>query len=63
MRTLEWKNSKVRLIDQTKLPHHLEFINVSTVDQMVKAIKTMQVRGAPAIGVAAAFGCVLGAKN
>jgi methylthioribose-1-phosphate isomerase len=63
MRTIEWKNNKVRLIDQTKLPRKLSFIYISSVDQMVKAIKTMQVRGAPAIGVAAAFGMVLGASN
>ncbi|MFC1510907.1 S-methyl-5-thioribose-1-phosphate isomerase [Candidatus Margulisiibacteriota bacterium] len=63
MRTIFWQNNKVRLIDQTKLPHKLVVVTVSTVPQMVKAIKTMQVRGAPAIGVAAAFGMVLGVNN
>ena len=63
MRTIEWKNGKVRIIDQTKLPHKLSFLNLRTVDQIVDAIKSMKIRGAPAIGVAAAFGCVLGALN
>ena len=63
MRTIEWQNNRVKMIDQTKLPQKLSFIYVSTVDQMVKAIKTMQIRGAPAIGAAAAFGMVLGASD
>jgi methylthioribose-1-phosphate isomerase len=63
MKTIAWKKGKVRIIDQTRLPHKLSFLNLRTVDQVVKAIKTMKIRGAPAIGVAAAFGCVLGASN
>jgi len=63
MRTIEWKKNKVRIIDQTRLPYKLSCLNLSTVDQVVKAIQTMQIRGAPAIGAAAAFGCVLGASN
>jgi methylthioribose-1-phosphate isomerase len=63
MRTIEWKNGKVRMIDQTLLPRKLELIYVSTAAEMVNAIKTMQVRGAPAIGAAAAFGCVLGSND
>ncbi|MBU0672031.1 MAG: S-methyl-5-thioribose-1-phosphate isomerase [Candidatus Margulisbacteria bacterium] len=63
MKTIEWTNGKVRIIDQTKLPHKLVFVTISTLQQMVKAIKTMQIRGAPAIGVAAAFGMVLGAAD
>jgi len=63
MRTIEWKNGKVRIIDQTLLPHKLRFVYLRTVNDVVDAIKTMKVRGAPAIGVAAAFGCVLGAAN
>jgi methylthioribose-1-phosphate isomerase len=61
MRTIEWKNNKVRIIDQTKLPHKLVYLNISTIDQMIEAIKSMKIRGAPALGAAAAFGCVLGA--
>lgn len=61
MRTIEWHKGKVRLIDQTLLPQKLKFIYLQNTADAVRAIKTMQVRGAPAIGVAAAFGCVLGA--
>lgn len=63
MRTIEWHNGKVRMIDQTLLPRKLKLIYISTADEMVSAIKTMKVRGAPAIGAAAAFGCVLGSNN
>lgn len=63
MKTIQWKNSKVKIIDQTKLPHKLSFVYLRTLDQVVSAIKTMKIRGAPAIGVAAAFGMVLGEKN
>lgn len=63
MRTIQWKKGKVRIIDQTKLPHKLTFVDLQTVDQVVAAIKSMKIRGAPAIGVAAAFGCVFGASN
>ncbi|MEA3493723.1 MAG: S-methyl-5-thioribose-1-phosphate isomerase [Candidatus Margulisiibacteriota bacterium] len=63
MKTIEWKNNKVKIIDQTKLPHKLSFVYLRTLDQVVAAIKTMKIRGAPAIGVAAAFGMVFGEKN
>ncbi|MHA1777848.1 MAG: S-methyl-5-thioribose-1-phosphate isomerase [Promethearchaeia archaeon] len=65
MPSLEWENSSqtVKMIDQTKLPHKLEFLTISTVSEMAQAIKTMNIRGAPAIGVAAAFGMVLAAKE
>ena len=63
MKTIQWKNGKIRIIDQTKLPHKLTFLNLRTVVQVINAIKTMKIRGAPAIGVAAAFGCVLGASD
>lgn len=63
MRTINWKDGKVKIIDQTNLPHKLSFLYLQTVDQVVNAIKTMKIRGAPALGVVAAFGCVLGSKN
>lgn len=59
MRTIGWKNNKLSIIDQTRLPEKLVFVNLSDYRQVVKAIKTMKVRGAPVIGVAAAFGIVL----
>ena len=49
----------VEIIDQTKLPFAFEIVRIENVEQMVTAIKTMQVRGAPLIGVAAAYGMAL----
>lgn len=63
MRTMEWKEEKLYLIDQTKLPDELNFYVCETYKDVIYAIKTMIVRGAPAIGVAAAFGMVLGYIN
>ena len=51
MRTIEWRSDKVRIIDQTKLPHKLTFLYLRNASQIVKAIQTMKVRGAPAIGL------------
>lgn len=61
--TIAWKDGKVRIIDQTKLPHKLVYLNIKDVKSMWRAIKKLKVRGAPAIGVAGAFGAVLGAEN
>lgn len=63
LRTIEWKNRKVRLIDQTKLPDELIYVTFSKTTQVANAIKNMVVRGAPAIGVAAAMGLALTACN
>lgn len=49
----------VEIIDQTKLPFAFEIVSISTLSQMITAIKTMQVRGAPLIGAAAAYGMAL----
>ncbi len=57
--TVHWSRGAVELIDQTRLPHHLETLRIDTVESMVAAIKRLSVRGAPAIGVAGAFGVVL----
>ncbi|MFA5063032.1 MAG: S-methyl-5-thioribose-1-phosphate isomerase [Candidatus Omnitrophota bacterium] len=61
--TLEWKNNKIRLIDQTKLPHKLEYINIDKLGDLWEAIKLLKVRGAPALGAAAALGVYLGIKD
>ena len=61
MKTIEWKDGKVFLIDQRKLPLKYEIINCSTYQEVAEAIKKMKIRGAPAIGVAAAFGIALAA--
>ena len=49
----------VEIIDQTKLPHALEIVTLRTLEDVARAIKTMQVRGAPLIGAAAAYGVCL----
>ena len=63
MKTIEWKDNKVRIIDQSKLPRKLIYLNLSKTRQLWWAIKKLKVRGAPAIGIAAAFGVVLGMRN
>ncbi|WP_418792560.1 S-methyl-5-thioribose-1-phosphate isomerase [Phosphitispora sp. TUW77] len=63
MNTMEWHDAGLLLLDQTLLPIEVKYINCSTVEDVVEAIKTMKVRGAPAIGVAAAYGLALGALH
>ncbi|WP_315791422.1 S-methyl-5-thioribose-1-phosphate isomerase [Fischerella sp. JS2] len=58
-----WHNDSVSLIDQTRLPNEYAFVEISRSEDMAVAIKTMIVRGAPAIGVAAAYGIYLGARE
>jgi methylthioribose-1-phosphate isomerase len=58
-----WDNDSVSLIDQTRLPGEYSFVEISRCDDMARAIKTMIVRGAPAIGIAAAYGMYLGARE
>ncbi|MEM8780720.1 MAG: S-methyl-5-thioribose-1-phosphate isomerase [Cyanobacteria bacterium P01_G01_bin.49] len=58
-----WSDNKVLLIDQTCLPSQYVLVEISRYEDMAKAIKTMIVRGAPAIGVAAAYGMYLGARE
>lgn len=58
-----WHNDLVSLIDQTRLPNEYAFVEISRSEDMAIAIKTMIVRGAPAIGVAAAYGIYLGARE
>lgn len=59
LRTIEWKNNRVIMIDQTKLPNELVFVEYTDFNQVAEAIKTLVVRGAPAIGVSGAFGLAL----
>jgi methylthioribose-1-phosphate isomerase len=59
LKTVEWKNNKVVMIDQTKLPNQLVFVEYDDYNQVANAIKTLVVRGAPAIGVSGAFGLAL----
>jgi len=61
IKTLEWKKGKLFLLDQTQLPLREIYVPCSTPREVAAAIRTLMVRGAPAIGVAAAFAMVLGA--
>ena len=59
--TIEWRDGCVRMIDQRLLPGRLEFVEARTVEQLCDAIRTLAVRGAPALGVAGAMGMALAA--
>jgi methylthioribose-1-phosphate isomerase len=59
MRTVYWENNRVKMIDQRRLPHALIVNEYDNYAQVAQAIHTMVIRGAPAIGVAAAFGIAL----
>ncbi|KKO18801.1 MAG: S-methyl-5-thioribose-1-phosphate isomerase [Candidatus Brocadia sp.] len=64
--TIEWEgdiNGRIRLIDQTLLPTELKFVYCEDIKSIWHAIKTLMVRGAPAIGIAGAMGVVLGVKD
>ena len=61
--TIEWKNNSLLLIDQTKLPTKLSYVKCKNYQDVANAIKKLVVRGAPAIGVTAAFGLALAAIN
>jgi methylthioribose-1-phosphate isomerase len=61
--TLTWTPEGVRFIDQTKLPLEESYVLATTYEQVAEVIETMVVRGAPAIGVSAAYGIALGAKQ
>ena len=63
IQTLEWTDAGVRFIDQTKLPTEETYVTCKTYEQVADVIRNMVVRGAPAIGVAAAMGIALGMKN
>ncbi len=63
VKTLEWTDHGVRFIDQTKLPTEETYVTCTNYEQVADAIRTMIVRGAPAIGVAAAMGIALGVKQ
>ncbi len=63
IQTLEWTDSGVRFIDQTKLPTEETYVLCKTHEQVADVIRDMVVRGAPAIGVSAAMGIALGVKN
>ena len=59
LKSIEWKGGKVRIIDQTKLPNELVALDIYDYRDLIDAIKRLSIRGAPALGVAGAFGVVL----
>ncbi|MCD6568452.1 MAG: S-methyl-5-thioribose-1-phosphate isomerase [Dehalococcoidia bacterium] len=63
MQPIEWLDDRLRILDQSKLPHEQCFIELADYHDVALAIKEMQVRGAPAIGIAAAYGIALGAQS
>ena len=64
--TIEWVDGidgRVKMVDQTLLPNELKYVLCDNIEGMYNAIKILMVRGAPAIGIAAAMGTVLGIRN
>ncbi len=61
--TIAWQDDHVVLIDQTRLPQELILHRCATAEQMAEAIRSLRIRGAPAIGIAAAYGVVLGLQG
>src|ERR1035437_3774495 len=62
-KTIEWTNDGVRMIDQTRLPGEEIYRTYTDYREVAEAIRSMVIRGAPAIGVAAAMGVAIGIKN
>ena len=62
-KTIAWADGKVRFLDQTRLPVESVFLEIDDYRDMIEAIRSLRIRGAPALGVAAAYGIVLGARE
>ncbi len=63
MKTIAWLGDRLRIIDQSKLPHEEVYLELASYQKVAQAIRNMNIRGAPAIGVAAAYGIALGARE
>jgi methylthioribose-1-phosphate isomerase len=63
LRAIEWFDDKLRILDQSKLPQEQSFIDLVNYQGVASAIKEMRIRGAPAIGIVAAYGIALGAQG
>lgn len=61
--TITWKNGKIKYVDQTLLPARLKYVTCGDIRRFWKAIKNLEVRGAPALGIAGGLGVVLGIKG
>jgi methylthioribose-1-phosphate isomerase len=62
-KTIEWKGDRVRILDQRRLPLEIRYLDCQDASSVAQAIRTMAIRGAPAIGVAAAMGIALAVKK
>jgi methylthioribose-1-phosphate isomerase len=63
IRPVTWHDGAVRIIDQTALPGRLTYLDLGTVEELIAAIQRLAVRGAPALGVAGAYGVALALQN
>jgi len=63
VKTIEWVDGKVRMIDQSRLPREVAYIDCTDYRMVAEGIKKLWIRGAPAIGIAAAMGIALGAQD
>lgn len=63
VKAIEWINGKVAILDQTRLPFEITFVECTNYRQIAECIRTMKIRGAPAIGIATGMGIALGALN
>jgi len=63
IRTIDWVNNKIKIIDQTKLPGKLEYLYIDNLRELWQAIKEMKIRGAPALGAASGLGAYLGIRD
>ncbi|MBU0655079.1 MAG: S-methyl-5-thioribose-1-phosphate isomerase [Gammaproteobacteria bacterium] len=63
IRAVEWKDNHLVLLDQRKLPHNEQYVQLYSAEDTAEAIRNMVVRGAPAIGITAAYGLVMAARK
>ena len=63
IKSIDWVNNSLKIIDQTELPGKSIYITLESIEDVYIAIRELKVRGAPAIGVAAAFGLYLGVRD
>jgi len=63
LKSVEWKENMIRVLDQTRLPSEVVYVDCIHVEKVAQAIKALWVRGAPAIGIAAAYGVALAAQT
>lgn len=63
VQSVSWENDHLRMIDQTQIPEKKVYLQLNTIEEIFEAIRSLRVRGAPAIGVTAAYGLYLGMRN